>query len=356
MSDFLEALEAQMRAAAHARVAGGHPGGSPWARWLDRLRSGAGALSIVAAVAVVAAVVVVALTTIGHGPAGGRPPSAAPPVGGQQRQELGYIRAANQQVFRMPGCHRHPLVSLPVRNGSPSATLLSVVGVLRRPATKADRLPRALQANDGDAQGIYVKYIRLARVRDGVSYYIVPAASVFPRLTQLSAGCSAAMVAALHAELPRIPARLRSPTLRLQAQIIAEARKSAQQAAGDGICLMFDGASASGGTCGATAREIKQGGLISSFGVLTGVVPDGVATVTIQEPVSNGRATAAVTTNVAGNVFAVSISGSHRGNPRSWAMIWRSPEGTIVKTVPAVRSHGPGSGFCSSRTRSGCGG
>jgi hypothetical protein len=349
MSDFLEALEAQMRAAAHARVAGGHPGGSPWARWLDRLRSGAGALSIVAAVAVVAAVVVVALTTIGHGPAGGRPPSAAPPVGGQQRQELGYIRAA---AARSPACRAHHPAGPAVRNGSPSGTLLSVVGVLRRPATGADRLPRALQGG-GDARGIYANYIRRARVTYGIAYYIVPAATLAPARI-LPARCYTEMVAALHAQLPRIPARLRSPTLALQAQLIAGARGLARRTAGGGVCLMFADARASGGECGASASEIEQRGLISSFGPLAGVVPDGVATVTVYFPASNGLAARTATSDVVGNVFAVSISPSHRGQP---AMVWRSAQGKILKTVPAGRKPGPGSsGFCSSRTRSGCGG
>lgn len=190
-------------------------------------------------------------------------------------------------------------------------------------------------------------------MEDGVSYYIVPAASLSPR-RKLPAGCYAAMVAALRAELPWIPVRLRAPTLSLQAQLIARQRRFANQAAKGGICLMFDSANVSGGACGATASEIEQSGMISSFGPLSGVVPDGVATVTVRYPASNGLAARTATSDVVGNLFVTAIRSSNRGNLWS-AMIWRSAQGKIVKTVPASRGHHfPDSRFCSAPTRNAC--
>lgn len=273
-------------------------------------------------------------------------------LGGYQRQELSYIRAADQKVFRTPACrNRGPAVPL-VSHGSPSGALRSALGVLRRPATAADRLPHSLQSA-GDARGIYVDYIRLARVKNGVSYYIVPAASLSPG-RMLPAGCYAAMVAALRAELPQIPVRLRAPTLSLQGKLIARQRRFAKQAAAGGICLMFNSPKVSGGACGATASEIKQRGMLSSFGPLSGVVPDGVATVTIHYPASNGLAARTVASDIVGNVFLTSIRRSNRGDLGP-AVIWRSAQGKIIKTVPASRgNHGPSSGFCSAPVSNAC--
>lgn len=61
--------------------------------------------------------------------------------------------------------------------------MLSVLGVLRRPATAADRLPSSFYRHgrllaDRISNDIYVRYIRLARVANGVSYYIVPVAAI----------------------------------------------------------------------------------------------------------------------------------------------------------------------------------
>lgn len=281
------------------------------------------------------------------GPQGASPGSP----GGDQSQEFSYIRAAKQKVFRSAACrNRGP--RFPRSASSPSAALRSVLGVLRRPATAADRLPHSLQGA-GNARGIYVDYIRLARVKNAVSYYIVPAASLFPGRT-LPASCYAAMVAALRAELPQIPVQLRVPTLSLQAQLIARQRRFAEQAAGGGICLMFDGANVSGGTCGATASEIEQSGLTSSFGPLSGVVPDGVVTVTLHYPASNGLAARTATSDVVGNVFVTSIRRSDRGDLGP-AVVWRSAQGKIIKTVPASRgNHVSSSGFCSAPVRNAC--
>src|SRR5665213_1883430 len=58
-------------------------------------------------------------------------------------------------------------------SGAPSKSLLSILGVLRRPATAADSAS-AVSAR-GQVQDVFVNYIRRARVVDGSPYYIYPA-------------------------------------------------------------------------------------------------------------------------------------------------------------------------------------
>ena len=96
-----------------------------------------GAVPMVAAVAVAVAVVVVALTTIGHGHPGG-PQTSLDTPGVQRSQELGHIRAAEKKASRAPACLNRGPVTPAVSHGAPSRALLSILGVLGRPATTAD--------------------------------------------------------------------------------------------------------------------------------------------------------------------------------------------------------------------------
>jgi hypothetical protein len=199
-------------------------------------------------------------------------------------------------------------------------------------------------------------YVRLARKQDGISYYIVPVASVLPP-SQSTARCRAAIAAAVRAELRQIPKQLRAPTLSTLSQLMARQREQTQQASQPGICLMTSGPNSSGGTCGYTASDIEQTGLLATYGRISGVVPDGVATVTLEFPVSHGNAAQTITANVIGNVFATSSRSDlplYRGNRRP-AMIWRSATGKVIRTVPATAARGSGgrSAFCSGKPGTG---
>jgi hypothetical protein len=351
MTDFFDELEAQLRHAARDRLARRR---APRRRWLRPLRRTSGTVAIVAAVAVAVAVAVVALTTIGHhkNGQGSLQPSTPGPTGAVLRQEANYIRAANLTARRSGAC-REDRQQLPaVSDGSPSHALLSDLGVLRRPAVAADRLPRSVNLG-GSVSEVYIRYVRLARVTDGVSYYIVPAAHalVSPGPTS-SLRCRAAILAALRAELPRIPRGLRPSTLALATRLLANAGARAQLAREGGICLMSVSAQGQGGTCGSTASELKQNGMLSAFGPLSGVVPDGVASVTINYPSGNGQRAQTATTNVAGNVFASSINpgANHSATP---TIIWRSATGRTLKTVVETpRNRGGDAGFCQGKPSS----
>jgi hypothetical protein len=105
----------------------------------------------------------------------------------RQQKELAYIYRAQLMVARRDRTCNPGRQSSAVSQGSPSQAVLAILGVLRRAATAADKLPRRVvglnhkvipNGSLPPAQNIYVRYIRRARWRFGAGYYIVPAGNV----------------------------------------------------------------------------------------------------------------------------------------------------------------------------------
>ncbi len=191
--------------------------------------------------------------------------------------------------------------------GAPSRSLLSILGVLRRPATVADAGSGIVAR--GFISGVFVHYIRLARVVDGSPYYVYPG---------IVGGCGTG-------ETPH--------------QGIMELARNVDLGHG----LM-------GGTGGGgdTAAAIEQGESASSgppgsatSSTITMVVPDGVATVTLRYPA--GRASGyspkispafTITTAPVGNLVVVTLP---RSNPlQQGTIIWRSAGGRVIKTFDGL--------------------
>jgi hypothetical protein len=108
---------------------------------------------------------------------------------------------------------------------------------------------------------------------------------------------------------------------------------------------------ANGGTCGATASQIASHGLLSAYGYISGVVPDGVASVTLSYPATRGSPAHTVTADVVGNVFATAIP-QPRGNVHP-TTTWHSASGATLKTILGTRhSNGPTGGWCGGNARS----
>jgi hypothetical protein len=189
--------------------------------------------------------------------------------------------------------------------GSPSRSLLSILGVLRRPTTAADALPRTLTAY-GVGSNAFVHYIRRTRVVHGSPYYIYPA---------IVGGCGA---------------RARQGMMHLDTNIDL-------------------GAGASGATSGggATAADIEQGKDMgagppgsSTSSTVTMIVPDGVAKVTLHYPA--GRASGyspkisppfTITTAPVNNEVVVNVPRSPGGGAIHQAqVIWRAANGHTIKT------------------------
>jgi hypothetical protein len=192
---------------------------------------------------------------------------------------------------------------------APSQSLLSILGVLRRPATATDALPPAFGHLQGRGliRDVFVHYIRRTRVVSGSPHYIYPA---------VLGGCGTGQRAhegimdlATHVDL------------------------------GDGI---FGG----DGGGGATATEIEQGKDVgtgppgsSTSATITMVVPNGVANVTLRYPAGPASGYSrkisppfTITTAAVNNEVVVNVPRS--GGPeaiRGITMIWRAPNGHIIK-------------------------
>ncbi len=189
--------------------------------------------------------------------------------------------------------------------GPPSKSLLSILGVLRRPATPADSLGQAL-AGTGITRDVFANYVRRTQTVNGSPYYIYPA---------IVGGCG------LETE--------REGIMTLATKIDL----------GHGII----GADGGGGS---SAAEIEQGKTVATgppgsatSTTVTMVVPDGVASIALSFPA--GRASGyspkisppfTITRRPLGNELVVTIPRSHL--PESvpgLRMIWRAPDGQVVR-------------------------
>ncbi len=253
MSPFFDDLEAQLRDAARTRSAAQPAPVAPSRRgWL---RAGLRSAPVLVAVATTIAVVAAALVLIGHGQRGGPPSGGSPTpptsVGAlfaqpkaRLRRELRYIEQATHAMEASPGCHAPPTGRMKTSQGRPSQALTSILGVLSRPATAADRL--RLSALSGEPEIVYVNYVRRAMVRAGISYYIVPVRNE-PGVGVPTRRCFARAVAALHDELPDIPSALRRPTVALQTRIIGFGSRLDKPQ--DAICFVTQARNEGGSSC-----------------------------------------------------------------------------------------------------------
>lgn len=193
--------------------------------------------------------------------------------------------------------------------GAPSKSLLSILAVLRRPATPADAIPPALAAQ-GAGSNAFVHYVRRTRVLGKSAYYIYPA---------ILEGCGSTA---------------RQGIAHLDA----------------GIDLGGGAIGATGGG-GASAHRIAQGLAIgagppgsSTSATVTIVVPDGVATVTLRFPA--GRASGyspriyppfTVMTTPVNNEVVITVPRSAGGSAiHHGEMTWRGADGHVIKTIHDV--------------------
>ena len=195
-------------------------------------------------------------------------------------------------------CSRKPTFT----ESTPDESLLSTLGVLRRPATASDApasLKATVAADDGAFGQIFVRYIRRARVVAGVRYYVMPG-----RFT----ACGAP-----------VPTRLRNEYM-----------------------VLWVGPR---GYAAGTAAMIREGGFfdqtvrLASRSTIEMVVPDDVAAVTLHYPAGpiggydrHHAPAITITTKVVGNLLVVTIP---RGDNRVMApmtMTWRAADRNIIKT------------------------
>ncbi|MGH3264183.1 MAG: hypothetical protein ACRDNS_19555 [Trebonia sp.] len=223
--------------------------------------------------------------------------------------------------------HGHHQSRSPSASAAPSSpqALLSVLGVLRRPQTRADlhspMIARYLQHPDDDGLAALngtpdLALIRRATVTPwGSPVYLVP------NKPPTSAGL----------------ARLKRQFPTLSAARLRDARRE------EGVTEVDR--SGSGGD--ATVAEIEAGQAIGSEGAgrsfaggatqtrVIAIVPDGVATVSFVDPrpPSLHRHSATVTVPVHGNVAAAQLDRGGLGGSVPIPMLWFSSAGTVIKRI-----------------------
>jgi hypothetical protein len=228
-----------------------------------------------------------------------------------------------------------------VTTSPPDQALLAELAALHNPAVSADSLPRAIVG--WRHRRAYGRFIRLAATVNGAAYYVIPTASPF-RDWRLAPSCLTVLSAKAHAEARQIPVSMRASTLAMVAREIASDRAGLRRENGEGVCLASDG----GTVCGATASDLRNWGLVTEYGQMVGLVPNGVASVTVHIPASGKppilptnitnstsyRPASTDTFGVTDNVFVTNIAEDL--GPISGATItWRSASGRTIKTVPA---------------------
>jgi hypothetical protein len=285
-------------------------------------------------------------------------------------REQRYITVARSRTERRdPACV--PAAQPPVLvDGAPSRELLSSLAALRAPGGGP------IGAMGDDLQhvgppvptGVYLLYERVARTvalpatrsapAASIRVYVVAAANV-TGAELVPSRCNAEQTAALRGELPQIPSALRTPTLQRAARTLAQRQATVQNA--KGIAVVALSPSASGPSIdaySATTTQFLQRGAISQVGfrsgtgtVLSGVVPDGVASVTLHFPARVGGANPApplsVTARPINNVFVVRVRRSFIaqvfGGTSADSIQWRAANGTIIRTTrPGSQSAGRG--------------
>lgn len=247
----------------------------------------------------------------------------------QQREVLRYaMRIADTSLDGTRACAAARRARDPLQHGAPSAQLLSLLSVLRRPAHRADRLASLYVTGPSRIDGEYVHYIRLARTAFGARYYVIPA--------KTSGSVTRACVTAQKARDRRQTAQIPRP---LRAAVLALALRSVRPPSREGVALLALGPDRSGWGFGPlTAREIEHGtSLQPTNPVIYGLVPDDVAVVQIDIPVhiKHGQHTVVmeiVNTRPIHNVFVVKHPKGFKGG-RVTKVVWRAANGSIIRTL-----------------------
>jgi hypothetical protein len=361
MTRFFDDLEAQLHAAARAQLA------SRRARPQRRSPARSIARSLPVLLAIGTSVVIAALALVllrhnkpvipTHPPAGA--PTSGPPtfprLSPLQRKQIDYVMTANGTTARrdrscaplppgIGGPGRKPSLS----KGTPNASTLAIIGTLRRPQTTSDKLPpRKIWHGPHSSprtypygtyppvQGIYIRYIRYARHRDGANYYLVPAENVNEQ-APVPARCYSEQVSALHQELSQIPRHLRPGIFALQNTYLAYQRRSTHPY--PGVCLgaLNSTGNGDGFQCYAisqiSAGHTLSTGAPSGVPVVYGLAPDGVHSVTFyyRGPYPGHPLTAPVISNV---YILHDPRDRLPGDGFPTKLTWRTANGQVIKTI-----------------------
>ena len=300
-------------------------------------------------------------TTAVAAPAGSatRPPPFAPksPAAAraleEQQAAIDLINHASRDVsVARRSCRPAPPAQTSETHDAPTAPALGAIAALRRPATPADAYPGRLTLfGEGE---VYVDYTRAVTAAGGQRFTIVVARSVRPSF-RISASCLDAEHARLITLLRGKPRHLRSVALKEFGTLRhgQEQNSRAPTVPEDGIYLFTrDAHGGGGGGGGGDVKAFLSHGTFGSSGgagneaLLSGLVPDGVASVTLEYPktVSRGRyyeptvfpSAFTRTVRVQENVLAVHVP-RNAGDAFPSRMVWRRADGSVLRVVKGPR-------------------
>ena len=230
-----------------------------------------------------------------------------------------------------------------ITHDPPSQPVLDAIAALRRPATPEEAaLPQA--ASFGGLGEVHADHIRILTAANGQKFTVFIARRV-PVSFRISSSCLDAQHARLLVLLKDQPRRIRSVTLGTFGKVRDGQEKNNEQPTTpvDGIYLFSGG----GGGGGNDVKSFRERGTFGSSGGgrssrLNGLVPDGVATVTLEFPrrVSRGKNYKPVvfpkafkrTVRVQQNVISLRVP---RGAPDAFSarMVWRAGDGRVIRVV-----------------------
>jgi hypothetical protein len=236
-------------------------------------------------------------------------------------------------------------------HGRPSDEVLSTFPVLRLPQTRSDYAPAglrdALSFSLSDNVSVYADYIRRVRILDGFSLYLVPVSEArMPPLSSAQANrCYRLAISALNAKLPTLRAADRATTRRYgyRSFEIERYNREASNMTTSRVVLFVEHTGGGFEVDAESTATIRRAGMLasasSSSGALLmyGVVPSGVASVTIRFPAARfaqRRAPAAsVRSKVVHGSFVIRVPDARLRGAHPAQAIWRSPSGKILKTI-----------------------
>jgi hypothetical protein len=275
------------------------------------------------------------------------PAQAEKPKSNEQRA-VDLINEASAQARRTSDCPKsqRPPKST-VNHDRPSQGLMDLLGVLRRPATPEDKPPDDpflfLPGSDVD-----IDYVRVAHAADGRTYWIVPARDTL-HFEPLPQSCLHRIHSRLRALGHGQPPRVRRRALHFYNQLVADNRRLARRGPHEGVFVFekrTDGIGGGGG--GVDLTYLREHGQFGSSGrsdqsaVLSGLIPDGVATVTSTFGTTYSRgpdrkprryAKAITRTDpVQDNMVSFKVARSAE-DAFPEKMVWRDAAGKIVKVV-----------------------
>lgn len=230
--------------------------------------------------------------------------------------------------------------------GAPSQAMLDALAPLRRPATPAELAVARTHRGFGFG-ATYSDYVRFVRSAGGVRLRIMITSGAWP-VVRTPARCRDAQHVWLVKLLAGTPPLVRSVALKAFDQMRrADAQVKVDEVPRDRISLFRD----QGGGGAATIEQFRRQGVFGAFGrdaraSVYGLVPDGVATITVEYPKHEYRGpffkpatypsaykrTIAVQQNVV--TFHVP-RGPGAAMPRR--MVWRDENGAVVHVWKAAR-------------------